>query len=74
MMNKKWPSLLDSLNQIRRHDCMDNLHKSCTSRIQVEYGNFVFQFHRPWHWENDLNIANIQKLQNLKDSKPIRTF
>ena len=26
---------------------MDNLHKSCTSRIQVEYDNFIFQFHRP---------------------------
>ena len=74
MMNKKWPRLLDSLNQIHRLDCMDNLHKSCISRIQVEYGNFVFQFHRPWHWENDLNIANNQKSQNLKNLNQIRTF
>ena len=74
MMNKKWPTLLDSLNQIHRLDCMDNLHKSCTSRIQVEFGNFVFQYHRPRHWENDLNIANNQKSQNLKNSKTIRTF
>ena len=74
MMNKKWPTLLDSLNQIHRLDCMDNLHKRCTSRIQVEFDNFVFQFYLPWHWENDLNIANNQKSQNLKNSKPIRTF
>ena len=74
MMNKKWPRLLDSLNQIHRLDCIDNLHKRCTSRIQVEFGNFVFQYHRPRHWENDLNIANNQKSQNLKNSKPIRTF
>ena len=74
MMNKKWPTLLDSLNQIHRHDYMDNLHKRCTSRIQVEFDNFVFQYHRPWHWENDLNITNNQKSQNLKNSKPIRTF
>ena len=74
MMNKKWPTLLDSLNQIHRLDCMDNWHKSCTFRIQVEFDNFVFQFHRPWHWENDLNITNNQKSQNLKNSKPIRTF
>ena len=74
MMNKKWPRLLDSLNQIHRLDCMDNLYKSCTSRIQVEFGNFVFQFHRPRHWENYLNIAYNQKLQNLKNSKPIRIF
>ena len=74
MMNKKRPTLLDLLNQIHRLDYMDNLHKSCTSRIQVEYGNFIFQFHRPWHWENNLNIANNHKSQNLKNSKPIRTF
>ena len=72
MMNKKWPT--DSLNQIHRLDCMDNLHKSCTSRIQVEFDNFVFQFHCQWHWENDLNIAYNQKSQNLKYSKPIKTF
>ena len=54
MMNKKWPTLLDSLNQIHRLDCRDNLHKSCTSRVQVEFDNFVFQFHRPWHWENEI--------------------
>ena len=74
MMNKKWPTLLDSSYQIHRPDCMDNLYKSFTSRIQVEFDNFVIQYHRPWHWENDLNIANIQKSQNLKNSKPIRTF
>ena len=74
MMNKKWPTLLDSSNQIHRPDCMDNLHKSCISRIQVEFDNFCFQFHRPRYWENDLNIANNQKSQNLKNSKPIRTF
>ena len=74
MMNKKWPTLLDLLNQIHRLACMNNLHKRCTSRIQVEYGNFVFQFHRPRHWKNDLNIANIQKSQNLKNSNQIRTF
>ena len=53
---------------------IDNLHKSCISRIQVEFDNFVFQFYRPWHWENDLNIANNQKSQNWKNSKPIKTF
>ena len=74
MMNKKWPTLLDSLNQIHRLDCMDNWHKSCISRIQVEYGNFFFQFHLSRHWENDLNIANYQKSQNLKNSNQIRTF
>ena len=57
-----------------KSDCVDNLHKSCISRIQVEFDNFVFQFHRPWHWENDFNIANIQKLQNLKNLNQIRTF
>ena len=74
MMNKKWPTLLDSSNQIHSPDFMDNWHKSCTSRIQVEFDNFVFQYHRPWRFENDFNIANNQKSQNLKNSKPIRTF
>ena len=67
-MNKKRPTLLDSLNQIHRLDCMDNLHKSCTPRIQVEFDNFVFQYHRPWHWEKE----TISILQIIKNHKTLR--
>ena len=76
MMNEKWPTLLDSLNQIHRPDCMDNWHKSCISRIQLEFDNFFFFISSSMALGklNDLNIANNQKSQNLKNLNQIRTF
>ena len=68
-MNKNWPTFLDSINQIHRPDCMDEVHENCVARTRLAFDDFVSQFLHQLQKEKEINIANSEKLQNLRNSK-----